>query len=61
MQAAERIFEGQFDDVQDEYQDVQMDHIDRDDMINVKRTTRLAVSRQSYLNATALNIGSDAR
>jgi nitrogen fixation-related uncharacterized protein len=45
MQAAERIFEGQFDDVQEEDEDMSMDvDIDRDSGANSrKKISRIAV------------------
>jgi hypothetical protein len=49
MQAAERIFEGQFDDVQDEGDDIQMDSL-ISKRVEVQKLTRLAVCR-IYTNA----------
>jgi hypothetical protein len=44
MQAAERIFEGQFDGVQDEGDDIQMDSL-VSKRAEVQKLTRLAVCR----------------
>jgi hypothetical protein len=43
MQAAERIFEGQFDSIQEEDEDVQMDSVSLSDRTDLKRRQRLAV------------------
>jgi hypothetical protein len=45
MQAAEQIFEGRFDNVLDEDEDVQMESASTTDCVDRRRANRLAVRR----------------